>query len=84
MRRHPEIASSLADHTERRNAFFERLIDAGVVSGEIDATNRAFMVEFVSIILIGLTDGVSDDSERHQRAVTSIKMALRGDLLKPV
>lgn len=84
MRRHPEISSSLADHTERRNAFFERLIDAGVMSGEIDATNRAFMVEFVSIILIGLTDGVSDDSDRHQRAVTSIKMALRGNLLKPV
>jgi AcrR family transcriptional regulator len=84
MRRHPEIAASLASHTERRNAFFERLIDAGVASGEIDAKNREFMVEFVSIILIGLTDGVSDDSERHQRAVTSIKMALRGDLLIPV
>jgi AcrR family transcriptional regulator len=84
MRRHPEIAASLAGHTERRNAFFERLIDAGVLSGEIDPENRAFMVAFVSIILIGLTDGVSDDSERHQRAVTSIKMALRGDLLTPV
>ncbi len=84
MRRHPEIATSLADHTERRSAFFERLIDTGVGSGEIDATNRAFMVEFVSIILIGLTDGVSDDSDRHQRAVTSIKMALRGNLLKPL
>ena len=41
------------------------------------------MVEFVSIILIGLTDGVSDDPARHQRAITSIKMALRGDLLTP-
>ena len=84
MRRHPEIATSLTTHTERRNAFFERPIDAGIVSGEIDPANRSFMVEFVSIILIGLTDGVSDDSERHQRAVTSIKMALRGDLLSPV
>ena len=84
MRRHAEISASLADHTERRNAFFERLIDAGVMSGEIDATNRAFMVEFVSIILIGLTDGVSDDSDRHERVVTSIKMALRGNLVKPV
>jgi len=26
---------------------------------------------------------VSDDSERHQRAITSIKMALRGKLLTP-
>ena len=84
MRRHPEIATSLSMHAERRNAFFERLIDAGVASGEIDPTNRQFMVEFVSIILIGLTDGVSDDSDRHQRAVTSIKMALRGNLLKAV
>ena len=41
------------------------------------------MVEFVAIILIGLTDGVSDDSDRHQRAITSIKMVLRGDLLTP-
>ncbi len=40
-----------------------------------------FMVEFVAIILIGLTDGVSDDSDRHERAITSIKMVLRGDLL---
>ena len=84
MRRHAEISASLADHTERRNAFFHRLIDAGVTSGEIDPTNREFMVEFVSIILVGLTDGVSDDSARHKRAVTSIKMALRGDLVKPV
>ncbi len=39
--------------------------------------------EFVAIILIGLTDGVSDDSDRHERAITSIKMVLRGDLLTP-
>ena len=83
MRRHPEIATSLAGHAERQAAFFLRLIDAGVASGEIDPVNRKFMVAFVSIILVGLTDGVSDDSSRHQRAVTSIKMALRGDLLSP-
>jgi AcrR family transcriptional regulator len=83
MRRHPEIAASLSGHAERRDDFFVRLIDAGVESGEIDPANRTFMVEFVSIILIGLTDGVSDDPARHQRAITSIKMALRGDLLTP-
>ncbi len=83
MRRHPEIAASLSGHAEQRDDFFVRLIDAGVESGEIDATNRQFMVEFVSIILIGLTDGVSDDPDRHQRAITSIKMALRGALLTP-
>lgn len=83
MRRHPEIAASLSGHAEERDDFFVRLIDAGVQTGEIDPENREFMVEFVSIILIGLTDGVSDDPERHQRAITSIKMALRGELLAP-
>ena len=83
MRRHPEIAASLSGHAEQRDDFFVRLIDAGVETGEIEAENREFMVEFVSIILIGLTDGVSDDPERHQRAITSIKMALRGSLVTP-
>jgi AcrR family transcriptional regulator len=83
MRRHPEISDSLSGHAERRDEFFVRLIDAGVETGEIDPAHREFMVEFVAIILIGLTDGVSDDSDRHQRAITSIKMALRGKLLTP-
>jgi hypothetical protein len=39
------------------------------------------VIEFVRIILVGLTDGVSDDPKRHQRAVTSIKRVLRGNLL---
>lgn len=81
MRRHPDIAAALAAHAERRRRFFVRLVDAGIASGEIDPNNRDFMNEFVEIILVGLTDGVSDDSERHQRATTSIKMAMRGDLV---
>ncbi len=81
MRRHREIAEALAAHATRRSDFFIRLVDAGVESGEICEANRDYMNEFVTIILIGLTDGVSDDSERHERAVTSIKMAVRGQLL---
>lgn len=84
MRRHPEIAEALEPHARRRSAFFVRLVDAGVDSGEIRAEDRAFMIEFVTIILIGLTDGVSDDSDRHQRAVTSIKKAVRGQLVTPL
>jgi AcrR family transcriptional regulator len=83
MRRHPEIAEALATHAERREGFFVRLVDAGIENGEIDRANRGFMIEFVAIILIGLTDGVSDDSARHLRATTSIKMALRGALVAP-
>jgi hypothetical protein len=39
------------------------------------------MIEFVAIILVGLTDGVSDDSESHERAIRSIKLVLRGQLV---
>jgi hypothetical protein len=39
--------------------------------------------EFVAMILIGLTDGVSDDPRRHERAISSIKLALRGQLVSP-
>jgi AcrR family transcriptional regulator len=83
MRRHPEIAAALAAHAERRHAFFVRLVDAGIESGEIAPANRDFLNEFLAIILVGLTDGVSDDSERHELAITSIKMALRGSLVSP-
>ena len=83
MRRHPEILEKLGEHSDRRSEFFVRLVDAGVSSGEISKKNRMAVIEFVSMILIGLTDGVSDDPKRHERAITSIKMALHGDLIAP-
>jgi AcrR family transcriptional regulator len=83
MRRHPEIREQLGDHSTRRDEFFIRLVDAGVASGEISKRNRAFVNEFVAMILVGLTDGVSDDSTRHQRAITAVKLALRGQLVQP-
>lgn len=83
MRRHPEIQAQLGEHSHRRDEFFVRLVDAGVASGEIAKKNRAVMNEFVAMILIGLTDGVSDDAKRHERAIAAIKMALRGELITP-
>ncbi|MGB8862305.1 MAG: TetR/AcrR family transcriptional regulator [Ilumatobacteraceae bacterium] len=81
MRRHPEIREKLGEHSDRRDEFFVRLVDAGVANGEISKKQRPFVVEFVAMILIGLTDGVSDDPKRHERAVKSTKMALRGELM---
>ena len=81
MRRHPDIRAKLGEHSDRRDEFFVRLVDAGIANGEISKRNRPLVVEFVAMILIGLTDGVSDDPQRHERAVKSIKMTLRGELL---
>ena len=81
MRRHPEIQAALGVHARRREGFFVSLVDVGVDSGEISLANRDVMIEFVAIILVGLTDGVSDDLELHERAIRSIKMAMRGQLV---
>ncbi len=81
MRRHPEIKVALGVQARRREEFFVGLVDMGVASGEISPANREVMIEFVAIILVGLTDGVSDDLELHERAIQSIKMALRGQLV---
>ena len=81
MRRHPEIQAALGVHARRREGFFVGLVDVGVDSGEISPANRDVMIEFVAIILVGLTDGVSDDLELHERAIRSIKMAMRGQLV---
>jgi AcrR family transcriptional regulator len=81
MQRHPEIRARLGEHAARRDRFFVELVDAGVASGEVAAEHRSHLIEFVSMVLIGLTDGVSDDPQRHERAVTAVKLALRGALV---
>jgi AcrR family transcriptional regulator len=76
-------AGALEDHAAHRDDFFVQSVGVGVANGEIPKRNRLFMIEFVRTILIGLTDGVSDNTTRHKRAITSIKLALRGDLMTP-
>jgi AcrR family transcriptional regulator len=83
MRRHSDIRERLGVHAARRDEFFVRLVDAGVATGEITRHHRALVNEFVTMVLIGLTDGVSDDPQRHERAVTAIKLVLRGELITP-
>ena len=82
MRRHPEIAEALGPEIRRGNNLLVQMVNAGVSSGEIDREHRRFVIEYVLTILVGLTDGVSHDAERHQRTVDSIKMMLHGDLVK--
>jgi AcrR family transcriptional regulator len=81
VRRHGDIAEVLVEQSARQRAFFARLVDTGVETGEIPAEYRDVMLEFVTMILVGLTDGVSHDHHRHQLAITSVKMMLRGELV---
>lgn len=80
IRRHPEIAAAMPTERARERDFFARIVAAGVDAGEIPDEHSAYVTEIVSTLLTGLTDGESHDPEVHARAITAIKMMLRGEL----
>lgn len=84
MRRFPEVADRLERSVIARDEFFMSMIGAGVASGEIRPGDRDLVVEFVRIILIGLTEGGSESPERHRLAIDSIRALLRGELIGEV
>lgn len=83
MHRFPEVADRLAYSVEERDAFFMSIVDVGVASGEVSSADRGLVAEFIRIMLIGLTEGVSESTAQHRRAIDSIRALLRGDLIGP-
>jgi len=83
MRRFPEIAERLARADTARDEFFVGVVDTGVGTGEVRAEDREGMVEFMRIMLIGLTEGASEGSAQHRCAIDAVLGLLRGDLLRP-
>jgi TetR/AcrR family fatty acid metabolism transcriptional regulator len=82
MRRFPEIAARLAQADTARDEFFVGIVDTGVATGEVRPDDREGLVEFIRIMLIGLTEGTSQGIERHRCAIDAIQSLLRGDLLR--
>ena len=83
MRRYPEIADRLARADAARDDFFVSIVDTGVATGEVRQADRERMVEFIRIMLIGLTEGTSQGTAQHRCAIDAIRSLLRGDLLRP-
>lgn len=83
MRRFPEVAERLSSSVVERDRFFIAIVDAGVATGEVRREDRGLVVEFIRIMLIGLTEGVSESSAQHRLAIDSIKALLRGQLIGP-
>jgi AcrR family transcriptional regulator len=80
-RRNNDVLSAVTDGTTRLAAFFARLIDEGIDTGEIPAHHRQLVIDLVDVLLVGLTDGVSNDIARHGRAIEAIKKLFRGQLV---
>jgi AcrR family transcriptional regulator len=81
MRRFPEIAERLERSVAARDEFFVSIVDVGVASGEIRPEDREMAVEFIRVLLIGLTEGGAETPDRHRLAIDSIRALLRGDLI---
>lgn len=83
IRRHPEIRAGVFGEGARERDFFARIVAAGVDDGEILDEHSVFVTEFVLTLLIGLTDGESYNEIVHARAITAIKMVMRGEIFAP-
>ena len=84
MRRFPEIANRLARADAERDEFFVAIVETGVATGEVRLEDRERMVEFIRIMLIGLTEGTSQGTAQHRCAIDAIRALLRGNLIRPL
>lgn len=62
--------------------FFDKMIDFGIETGELAKKDRTLVAALVRTLLVGLTDAVSSDVDRHRDAVDGINRLLTGDLVR--
>lgn len=72
-RRHPEIREAVAGRDRPLTEFFTGLVDAAVRSGEIGASERRPVLALITILLVGLSDAMSDDLRTHRLGVDAAK-----------
>jgi AcrR family transcriptional regulator len=82
MRRNDELNEALHHARAPRESFITRMIEVGLVTGEIDPPDKEIVGAVILTILIGLTDAVSGDDAQHRRAVDGIKALIEGKLLR--
>ena len=83
MKRRMDLQQALVERASHRDQFFERIVDAGVRSGEIAPENRHLVQVFITAVIAGMTDALSDDQGIHLRAIEAVRAALSGDLVQP-
>jgi len=83
MKRRMDLQQALHERASHREQFFERIVDAGVRSGEIAPANRHLVQVFITAVIAGMTDALSDDQSIHLRAIEAVRAILAGDLVQP-
>lgn len=82
IRRYDELRGKLSNGVAVRDQFFTGLVDVGVETGEIDPGNRKLVIEFIRVLLIGLTDVVTPSVHDYRGVTDGIKAAMRGQLIQ--
>jgi AcrR family transcriptional regulator len=81
MARSDELRVVLTPEMTMRAGFVARMVDNGVVTGEIRPDDRATVRVLVRMLFVGLTDAVSSDPRQHRLAVDGIRALLEGRLV---
>ena len=83
MRRRPELEDALHHRDQFRQHFFDRIVDAGVRTGEIAGDQRAAVSAFILTVVTGMTDALSDDQDLHAQAIAAVRAVIAGNLVRP-
>ena len=81
MVRNPELGRAMREPSLSGQRFFDVVVEHGVATGEIAASDRARVAALVRTLLVGLTDGVSANVTAHSTAIEAIKLLLDGALI---
>ena len=78
VRRHDDIERALPDGGRSLDAFFRELVDDAISHGEIPPAARGSVLSLIAILLVGLSDAMSDDLRAHRRGVEAAKALMSG------
>lgn len=79
-RRHDEIGRALPGASRTIDVFFRDMVDQAVSEGEVPPSARGPVLSLIAILLVGLSDAMSDDLRAHRRGVDAAKALMAGGI----
>lgn len=77
-RRHPEVRDAMRGQERLMQGFFRNLVDQAIDTGEIDRSDRGSVLALITVLLVGLSDAMSDDLRSHRIGVEAVKSLMSG------
>jgi TetR/AcrR family transcriptional repressor of uid operon len=82
MARHPDLQAALASAWSRRDSFFAEVVELGVATGEVAATDRGVVLDLLITVVGGLILVGTGMPAAQARAVKGFKRLLAGTLIE--